>query len=184
MRRFLWISRDCNIQRTGTTRRTSPLSKPVSPRCGQTCSYSYGFVLHSVSGGKLRIFAGDSSWDFIPVTSNVGTIVADTWTHRAFCKSGSTIYAFQDGVLVSTIETSGAITMMPTVMIGVRTVSASGFVGYIDEVRVSNIARWTSNFTPPTEPYSEDKQPNNIYAKLGGIWVEASSLYVKQNGTW
>jgi hypothetical protein len=25
--------------------------------------------------------------------------------------------------------------------------------GHMDELRISDIARWTSNFTPPTEPY-------------------------------
>ena len=28
--------------------------------------------------------------------------------------------------------------------------------GYIDEFRISNVARWTLNFTPPTEPYTEE----------------------------
>jgi hypothetical protein len=30
------------------------------------------------------------------------------------------------------------------------------FNGWIDEVRISKgIARWTSNFTPPTQPYDK-----------------------------
>lgn len=37
--------------------------------------------------------------------------------------------------------------------IGSRMSNASHFDAYIDEVRISNIARWTENFTPPTKPY-------------------------------
>ena len=36
------------------------------------------------------------------------------------------------------------------------------FYGYISEFRVSNIARYTTNFVPPTKPYiiySEDSTP-------------------------
>ena len=29
------------------------------------------------------------------------------------------------------------------------------YIGYIDEFRVSDIARWTESFTPPTEPYPD-----------------------------
>ena len=28
--------------------------------------------------------------------------------------------------------------------------------GYIDELRISNIARWTSSFTVPSAPYTAD----------------------------
>ena len=28
------------------------------------------------------------------------------------------------------------------------------FDGYIDEIRISNVARWTAAFTPPTAPYT------------------------------
>ena len=30
------------------------------------------------------------------------------------------------------------------------------FYGWLDEVRISNVARWTTNFTPPTTPYRRD----------------------------
>ena len=33
------------------------------------------------------------------------------------------------------------------------------FTGYIDEYRISNIARWTEDFTPPTEPYKSPEPP-------------------------
>jgi hypothetical protein len=35
--------------------------------------------------------------------------------------------------------------------------------GWIDEYRISNIARWTTNFTPPAEPYVPSNNTANIY---------------------
>lgn len=41
--------------------------------------------------------------------------------------------------------------------------SADEMDGYIDEVRISKgIARWTSNFTPPSSPYTPEIQFNSI----------------------
>ena len=49
----------------------------------------------------------------------------------------------------------------------------NGFVGTIDEFRISDgIARWTRNFTPPTEPYEravaayDERVINNIIKQL------------------
>ena len=33
--------------------------------------------------------------------------------------------------------------------------SAYYFRGYIDELRISNVARWTSNFSVPTTAYAD-----------------------------
>lgn len=45
------------------------------------------------------------------------------------------------------------------------------FYGYMSEIRVSNVARWASDFTPPTEPYEDYIDNRN-----------ASKVVVIQNG--
>ena len=116
----------------------------------------YGFVLGaSLSNNNTRIFAGNSEWDFIPVTS-IAPVVLNSWTHYSVNKAGSNIYVFQNGVLKSTISTKGTLNMGSTLTIGYRDTSsnAGGYVGYLDDIRISNIARHTSNFSVPVAPYS------------------------------
>lgn len=57
------------------------------------------------------------------------------------------------------------------------------YQGYIDEFRISNTARWTSNFTPPTSEYSLSlahnvviDSPPNVRELINQIAYEASSL--------
>ena len=141
-----------------------------------------GFVSYSPSSNSVRLFAGNNAWDFIPVTT-IGTFIASSWTHRAICKTGTTIYAFQNGRLFDTITTSGTLTSTENLYIGYRATSSNAgyFKGYLDEIRVSNIARWTSNFTPPTEPYSIS---SNMYVKIDNVWQPVTGIYTKTNNTW
>ena len=43
------------------------------------------------------------------------------------------------------------------------------YTGYIDEVRISaGVALWTSNFTPPTQPYAIDRRLISGSADISG----------------
>lgn len=136
-----------------------------------------GFMTYTpdASGTNIRVFGGDeSSWSYIPTSSNMGTYKGEVWTHRAVCKSGNKLYAFENGVKKLEITISDTITMKEDMYIGYRATSGSsgGFVGYLDEIRVSNIARWTTDFTPPTEPYVvyKNTEPGEVYVKESGKW--------------
>ena len=61
------------------------------------------------------------------------------------------IYVFINGILTRTITSAltHALTSSPKAIIAVADSDAT-----IDEIRVSNIVRWTANFTPPTAPYT------------------------------
>ncbi len=78
-----------------------------------------------------------------------------TWYHVALVRSGANLKAFINGVQIgSTLSNSSNITGVTQ---GVRI--GNGFDtaehnGWLDEVRISNIARWTSNFTPPASEYT------------------------------
>lgn len=121
---------------------------------------SYGFCAYALSGDNVRVFAGNNNWTLIPVTI-IGTYKGQVWTHRALCKQGNVVYCFENGSLTAEIPINQEFINAEFMYIGMRNVSSSsgGYIGYLDEIRVSNIARWTSDFTPPTEPYDINQRP-------------------------
>lgn len=71
------------------------------------------------------------------------------WCHLALTRLGSVLRLFINGTLVGV---NNSYTYDGTGNDGVRT-----YIGMdttlLDELRISNIARWTANFTPPAAPY-------------------------------
>lgn len=92
------------------------------------------------------------------LTLNGTTAIAlSTWYHYALVRTGNTIKFFLNG----TEESSGSFTLPVNDVDGAFAVGRRGestsspWRGSIDEFRLSlGIARWTTNFTPPTEAYS------------------------------
>ena len=74
--------------------------------------------------------------------------------HYAIVRSSGTVHLFIDGVLVESIvhTTSYSLVNLSPHIFGVS--SSYRILGNIDEFRISNIARWTSNFTPSTPNYN------------------------------
>lgn len=99
---------------------------------------------------------GNTVYDFFKggskVSLNAVTINTATWYHAACVRSGNTIKIYHNG----TETTSGTYTgtINATLQLGVY--SSFYWNGYYDEVRVSNVARYTSNFTPITRPFLPD----------------------------
>jgi hypothetical protein len=92
----------------------------------------------------------------------VGDTVAITngvWTHFAVVRSGSSAYFFRNGILVGTtavggtsFNSNGQGVEIGRADLGVN--NSTYFDGWLEEIRISKgVARWTSNFTPPTMPY-------------------------------
>lgn len=80
---------------------------------------------------------------------------AGMWTHVALTRRSGVIGGFLNGVKFA--EGSNMERTSPyDFCVGRQDLKQSigYFNGKIDEIRISNIARWTSDFTPPTEPYS------------------------------
>jgi len=91
---------------------------------------------------------------------SVDVFPASTWTHVAVVKSGTTIMLFINGTLKDSKSEPGTLYHSSRALtIGALPIDHDGDIiggvdGYIDEFRFSKgIARWTANFTPPTEPY-------------------------------
>ena len=93
--------------------------------------------------------------------SNTGVVVtptaltANTWYHIAYVRNGSTCTLYINGVSVGSASVSGAVDDSSRVMpIGADSTGNCKFFGYLDEIRITKgVARYTANFTPPTQAF-------------------------------
>lgn len=100
-------------------------------------------------------------------TYPMGTpLVVDTWYHLAVVLSGLTATVYVNGEEWGTSDLPNALltpTITPEFWIGRDfDIEDDMFNGYMDEICVSSTARWTADFTPPTEPYSKPMATGNI----------------------
>lgn len=86
------------------------------------------------------------------------TFTNNNWYHLALVKSGTSVSLFVNGIKDSTVGNIQNLVYIPSettnLRIGsIQTIGSGGFVGYIDELRMTrNVARYTSNFTPNAMP--------------------------------
>jgi len=109
----------------------------------------------------LRMFGSNPKWDFyaggVYVFQYDVLLSKNAWHHIAIVRSATTTTKlYIDGTLVATYSSSysfGSSSLALTVgNYGGRGAYAAN--AYIEEFRISNIARWTADFTPPTSAYS------------------------------
>lgn len=83
------------------------------------------------------------------VISYVGSpvIPINAWTHVAFQRVSGVQQVWTNGVLGATIAGGQTLNISGAFRIGEL------FAGYLEEIRVSNVARYTKNFFPPTAAY-------------------------------
>lgn len=125
-----------------------------------TSAAKFGFVTgYYYSTGKninSWISTGTSSWDILSF-GDMGYPILNAWQHFAIVRSKNSLMLFNNGQ--KTTETNKSFSFGSfgrDLCIGKwdsATDSSYKFIGYINELRISNVTRWTSNFTPPTAPY-------------------------------
>ena len=88
------------------------------------------------------------------VFSSTTSIVANTWTHVAVTRSGTTLRCFINGALDTTVTSSYNFNNTGTFYVGVYgSATVNYFNGYLSNVRcVKGSAVYTSAFTPSTTP--------------------------------
>lgn len=123
-------------------------SLSINGGCGGLCAGASGDT------NKLYIGSTGSSWDLVN-GADAFSVTKNTWVHWAVVRNGTSIKTYRNGTLYWSGTISGSIYWNAAgLVVGSFLYDSSHyFGGYIDEFRVSNIARWTENFTPPTKPY-------------------------------
>jgi len=106
------------------------------------------------------------------------------WSHIALCRSGTTTRFFKDGSLIQSTTGSGTIGgNASTDNITIGAIETGGltqdFDGWIDEVRISNTARYTAAFTAPTAAFENDADTTLLLHMNG---PDGSTVFIDDNG--
>ena len=120
-------------------------------------SNGWGVAMWS-GGGGTNYFDGfwyNGSWQYIQygISGNYTTPSLDTWYHLAFVRNGNDWSLYLNGTAENTRTVSGSITSssLGNLQVGRRQDGVQYVDGYIDDLRITKgLARYTSNFTPPT----------------------------------
>ena len=115
-------------------------------------------LVASGSGFVMRFtFSTDGSNDF---SLDATTVLAfDTWHHFAFVQNSNTVTCYSNGTANGTISCSTIFASTNPIILGDWDSNQADYNGYIDDIRVTTgFARYTSNFTAPTEPFADKGQ--------------------------
>jgi hypothetical protein len=127
---------------------------------GKIGNYAIGgaFLIGIDSGGIPKFLACSyfSEWDLALIGGGGSPISLNTWTHIAVTRFNSRFDIWVNGISTGNSSPAGSIwDSGVNLSVGACADGTGGTYGYIDELRISKgIARWTSNFTPESGPYT------------------------------
>ena len=133
----------------------------TSPSTQEIISKGIGFQLYTINGSLGFALSANNSGTYFINSPGGTTLDNDTWYHIALVKNGTSYKLYLNGTSdlsatsSSNIDTGGYPWFLGTLS-GAESTYASN--GYMDEVRISKFARYTSNFTAPTEPFADKGQ--------------------------
>ena len=125
---------------------------------GGYTSFLFGYG----GGGTLNCYltSNGTSWDILNYNDGgtFGATTLNAWTHYAIERYlGTTIWLYKNGVLINGKNISAGVSILSSsnsLSVGNYASGASPYNGYVDNIRISNIARYGSGgFTPSQTPY-------------------------------
>lgn len=128
---------------------------------------------------KFTIVSAGST--VVSMTSGV-PLPTSSWAHIAVVENGDNYYLFINGsVAASTVDADRAANYTGLIYIGSDSAAGNYWAGYLDEYRVSDSARWTSAFEPPTQAYG-NQGTTSLYVR-SMIPASGVKLYVATANT-
>jgi hypothetical protein len=108
-------------------------------------------LYYSNTDTKIRWLIGTST----TVLTSSTTPSTGTWYHVAVARSGTSIKMFINGTQEASNTNSTAYSSTAPLAVGVQQSTSTNYLnGYIDDLRITKgIARYTTNFTPPTSAF-------------------------------
>lgn len=134
-----------------TTTLINPTNSFVIPITAGVSGVSQDWAIYVQRDGTIQGYLSSTILSTPP-----GKVVADSlWHHYAFVRHGSNLQIYVDGISVGITTTSDTVAHTAAdICVGGLKGGQFTIMGAMDEVRISNIARWTNNsFTPPTSAY-------------------------------
>ncbi|MEK6714818.1 MAG: LamG-like jellyroll fold domain-containing protein, partial [Candidatus Omnitrophota bacterium] len=124
----------------------------------------------------LYFLAATGGSVFINISGTMPDFITGTWHHAAIVRNGNNFNLYFNGVSIANGTSSSSMpnsTGLLTIGAASYQLSYGDFVnGWMDEFRISKgIARWTSNFTPPAQPYIIDDSDRPTVVKK--TWLDA-----------
>jgi hypothetical protein len=147
-----------------------------------------GWAFGLRSSGRLLFVSSNGGSSLNVILSSNNAYTNNTWTHFAVVYNSGTITLYSNGTNVgSSSWVSPDFASVDGLRIGAGYGNSSGlfqeglyyYVGYLDEVRISNTARYTANFTAPTAQFQNDA---NTVLLLHGDGTNNSTVFVDDNG--
>ena len=105
----------------------------------------------------------------------IGTTAVDdgNWHHWAVSReAGGVAKLYVDGILDATQDANYNVDNTNSYFIGIKEGGNEPYDGYIDEFRVSKIARYTGTFTPSTTAFKDDKDTVLLLHMDGGGGID------------
>lgn len=119
-------------------------------------STTLGLQVINSSGNVFQFDLPGGGCSGSPWTNNTTVLTDGAKYHIAFSHDGTWGRTFLNGTQeLQTSSGSVAGCSQGTTVIGSNT-GPGYFPGTIDEIRLSDVARYTTNFTPPTGPFADD----------------------------
>lgn len=142
-------------------------------------NFDINIVLNSLT--QLGCYTNKTNSSFL-VT--IPSIALNTWNHVALVRSSGKLYYFLNGVLYGTSSINITNDSQSFLTIGCASWNnpSSFFNGYIDELRISDSARYSANFTPPVSGHSFIENEQNQIFLLHGEGVNNSTAIYDNYG--
>jgi hypothetical protein len=132
------------------------------------------------SAGKLTFgYAINNTFSTFQTLQETGTSgVLNTWQHIALVQTGSVIKLYYNGVE----KASASVVSTPTYDFGNARgfcigIAYNNFRGYLDDLRISKVARYTGTFTPSTTAHVNDADTVVLYHWENSALINGSGGY-------
>lgn len=173
----------------------------LKPGCYANYTLEFWFKSNSASATEVLVFQGVNTagtndyWQLYVTSTNLvfnypgdtkvnAAVTRDTnWHHVALVKQGTSNAIYYDGTQVGSswtfTDANWNATDSDTFYFGIQQGDTTDFTGWMDEIRISNSARYTANFTAPTQAFTND---SNTILLCHFDGTDASTVFLDDNG--